>query len=311
MAEPLFELAGIPFTRFGCGCTLAVLVCLIALYVFSRGRKADYAGFLVCAVMLVPLGWLLARLVYVAVDFIGAPFDGSLLNTYRVLRTINPSPYMFYFSGTDVEVAGASPETLVKLEDGVLHTFPLAGTRPRGKTEEEDAALERELLSDEKELAEHNMLVDLGRNDLGKISKFGTVEVEKLHSIERFSHVMHIGSTVRGEIRSDKDALDAIEAVLPAGTLSGAPKIRACQLIGALENNKRGIYGGAVGYIDFTGNMDTCIAIRLCYKKNGKVFVRSGAGIVADSNPEKEYEECLNKAKASLKALEQAQEESL
>ncbi|MBQ7744947.1 MAG: anthranilate synthase component I [Ruminococcus sp.] len=242
---------------------------------------------------------------------LSAPFEGSLLNTYRVLRTINPSPYMFYFSGTDVEVAGASPETLVKLEDGVLHTFPLAGTRPRGKTEEEDLALERELLADEKELAEHNMLVDLGRNDLGKTCKFGTVEVEKLYSIERFSHVMHIGSTVRGEIRDDKDALDAIEAVLPAGTLSGAPKIRACQLIGELENNKRGIYGGAIGYIDFTGNMDTCIAIRLCYKKNGKVFVRSGAGIVADSNPEKEYEECLNKAKASLKALEQAQGELL
>ena len=242
---------------------------------------------------------------------LSAPFEGSLLNTYRVLRTINPSPYMFYFSGTDVEVAGASPETLVKLDDGVLHTFPLAGTRPRGKNEEEDLALERELLADEKELAEHNMLVDLGRNDLGKISKFGTVEVEKLHSIERFSHVMHIGSTVRGEIRDDKDALDAIEAVLPAGTLSGAPKIRACQLIGELENNKRGIYGGAIGYIDFTGNMDTCIAIRLCYKKNGKVFVRSGAGIVADSDPEKEYEECLNKAKASLKALEQTQEETL
>ena len=242
---------------------------------------------------------------------LSAPFEGSLLNTYRMLRTINPSPYMFYFSGTDVEVAGASPETLVKLENGVLHTFPLAGTRPRGKTEEEDLALERELLSDEKELAEHNMLVDLGRNDLGKVSRFGTVEVEKLHSIERFSHVMHIGSTVRGEIREDKDAFDAIEAVLPAGTLSGAPKIRACQLIGALENNKRGIYGGAIGYIDFTGNMDTCIAIRLAYKKNGKVFVRSGAGIVADSDPEKEYEECLNKAKASLKALRQAQEELL
>ena len=178
---------------------------------------------------------------------LSAPFEGSLLNTYRVLRTINPSPYMFYFSGTDVEVAGASPETLVKLENGVLHTFPLAGTRPRGRTDEEDKALEAELLEDEKELAEHNMLVDLGRNDLGKISKFGTVQVEKFHSIERFSHVMHIGSTVRGEIREDKDALDAIEAVLPAGTLSGAPKIRACQLIGALENNKRGIYGGAIG----------------------------------------------------------------
>ena len=151
----------------------------------------------------------------------------------------------------------------------------------------------------------------MGRNDLGKISKFGTVQVEKFHSIERFSHVMHIGSTVRGEIRPDKDALDAVEAVLPAGTLSGAPKIRACQLIGELENNKRGIYGGAIGYIDFTGNLDTCIAIRIAYKKNGKVFVRSGAGIVADSVPETEYQECLNKARASLKALELAQEETL
>lgn len=242
---------------------------------------------------------------------LSAPFEGSLLNTYRVLRTINPSPYMFYFSGMDVEVAGASPETLVKLENGILHTFPLAGTRARGKNDEEDRALEKELLADEKELAEHNMLVDLGRNDLGKISKFGSVQVEKLHSIERFSHVMHIGSTVRGEISDNHDALDAIEAVLPAGTLSGAPKLRACQLIGELENNKRGIYGGAIGYIDFTGNMDTCIAIRIAYKKNGKVFVRSGAGIVADSVPEKEYEECLNKAKSVLKALELAEEAEL
>lgn len=240
---------------------------------------------------------------------LSAPFEGSLFETYRRLRTINPSPYMFYFSGTDVEVAGASPETLVKLEDGVLHTFPLAGTRPRGKTKEEDEALEAELLADEKELAEHNMLVDLGRNDLGRISKFGTVSVEKLRVIERFSHVMHIGSTVRGEIRDDKDALDAIASVLPAGTLSGAPKIRACQLIGELENNKRGIYGGAIGYIDFSGNMDTCIAIRIAYKKNGRVFIRSGAGIVADSVPEKEYEECLNKARAVLNALKAAGEE--
>ena len=239
---------------------------------------------------------------------LSAEYEGSLLNVYRLLRTINPSPYMFYFSGTDVEVAGASPETLVKLEYGVLRTFPLAGTRPRGKTEEEDKRLEEELLADEKELAEHNLLVDLGRNDLGKISEFGSVCVEKLHSIERFSHVMHIGSTVRGQIRKDKDALDAIEAVLPAGTLSGAPKIRACQLIGELENNKRGIYGGAIGYIDLAGNMDTCIAIRIAYKKNGKVFVRSGAGIVADSVPEKEYEECINKAKAVINALELAGE---
>lgn len=240
---------------------------------------------------------------------LSAPFEGSLLNTYRVLRTINPSPYMFYFSGTDVEVAGASPETLVKLQDGVLHTFPLAGTRPRGKTERDDIELEKELLADEKELAEHNMLVDLGRNDLGKISKFGSVKVEKLHSIERYSHVMHIGSTVRGEIGDDFDAFDAVSAVLPAGTLSGAPKIRACQLIGELENNKRGIYGGAIGYIDFTGNLDTCIAIRIAYKKNGKVFVRSGAGIVYDSVPEKEYQECINKAAAVINALKAAEDQ--
>ena len=235
---------------------------------------------------------------------LSAPYEGSLLNMYRILRTLNPSPYMFYFSGTDVEVAGASPETLVKLEDGILHTFPLAGTRPRRKTPEEDRRLEEDLLGDEKELAEHNMLVDLGRNDLGKISRFGTVQVERFHEILRFSHVMHIGSTVRGEIRDDRDALDAVEAVLPAGTLSGAPKIRACQLIAELENNKRGIYGGAIGYIDFAGNMDTCIAIRIAYRKNGQVFIRSGAGIVSDSVPEKEYEESLNKARAVLNALE-------
>ncbi|MCR5847227.1 MAG: anthranilate synthase component I [Lachnospiraceae bacterium] len=235
-----------------------------------------------------------------------AAYEGSLLDAYRVLRTLNPSPYMFYMSGMDIEVAGASPETLIKLENGVLHTFPLAGTRKRGKDKEEDERLFADLLSDEKELAEHNMLVDLGRNDLGRISIFGSVQVEKLHSIELYSHVMHIGSTVRGEIRDDKDALDAIEAVLPAGTLSGAPKIRACQIIGELENNKRGIYGGAIGYIDFSGNMDTCIAIRIAYKKNGNVFVRSGAGIVADSVPEKEYEECINKAKAVVNALSEA-----
>ncbi|MEE3393689.1 MAG: anthranilate synthase component I family protein [Lachnospiraceae bacterium] len=234
-----------------------------------------------------------------------AKYSGSLINCYRNLRALNPSPYMFYFSGTDVEVAGASPETLAKLEDGVLHTFPLAGTRPRGKTPEEDRQVEKELLADEKELAEHNMLVDLGRNDIGRLSKFGTVRVEKYHEIERFSHVMHIGSTVRGEIRDDLDALDAVDSILPAGTLSGAPKLRACQLINDLENNKRGIYGGAIGYIDFTGNLDTCIAIRIAYKKNGKVFIRSGAGIVADSVPENEYRECLNKAKAVVTALEE------
>lgn len=238
-----------------------------------------------------------------------ADYEGSLLNAYRVLRTINPSPYMFYFSSDDIEVAGASPETLVKLEDGVLHTFPLAGTKPRGKTKEEDDELERKLLSDEKERAEHNMLVDLGRNDIGKISRFGTVEVENYMDILRYSHVMHIGSTVKGEIRDDKTSLDAVDAVLPAGTLSGAPKIRAMEIINELENNKRGIYGGAIGYIDFTGNLDTCIAIRTAFKKNGKVFVRSGAGIVADSVPESEYNECINKAKAVMNAVSMGQKE--
>lgn len=233
--------------------------------------------------------------------------EGSLLDTYRVLRTTNPSPYMFYFSSDSVEIAGASPETLVKLENDTLYTFPLAGTRPRGETPEEDARLEAELLADEKEIAEHNMLVDLGRNDIGRIAKIGSVEVEKYMSIERFSHVMHIGSTVKGEIREDMDALDAVDSILPAGTLSGAPKLRACEIINELENNKRGIYGGAVGYIDFSGNLDTCIAIRLVFSKNGKAFVRSGAGIVADSNPESEYQECINKAKAVVEALHTAE----
>lgn len=233
-----------------------------------------------------------------------AEMEGSLFGAYEVLRKLNPSPYMFYFSSDDIEIAGASPETLVKLDDKTLYTYPLAGTRPRGRTPEQDKALENELLNDEKELAEHNMLVDLGRNDLGKISKFGTVRVDKYHQILKFSHVMHIGSTVKGEIRDDKSALDAVDAVLPAGTLSGAPKIRAMEIINELENNKRGIYGGAIGYIDLAGNLDTCIAIRIAFKKNGKVYVRSGAGIVADSVAEKEHQECINKAKAVIKALE-------
>lgn len=236
-----------------------------------------------------------------------ADFKGSLLDMYRVLRTENPSPYMFYFSG-DMEFAGASPETLVKLENGELSTFPLAGTTPRGATPEEDEALEKKLLSDEKELAEHNMLVDLGRNDLGKISEFGTVRVDEYQKLLRFSHVTHIGSTIRSKLRDGFDALDVVSAVLPAGTLSGAPKFRACQIINELEDNKRGLYGGAIGYLDFRGNLDTCIAIRLAYKKNNKVFVRSGAGIVADSVPEKEYRECINKAKAVLVALKDAEE---
>ena len=236
-----------------------------------------------------------------------ARFEGSLFDTYRILRTTNPSPYMFYFSG-DTEIAGASPETLVKVEDGVIRTFPLAGTRPRGATYEEDQALEKELLADEKEKAEHNMLVDLGRNDLGKLCKFGTVEVEKYMEIERYSHVMHIGSSVKGQLLEDRNAIEAVDSVLPAGTLSGAPKIRACQIIDELEGIKRGIYGGAIGYVDFTGNLDTCIAIRLAYKKSGKVFVRSGAGIVVDSVPENEFVESVNKAKAVVNAIKASTE---
>ncbi|WP_406535669.1 anthranilate synthase component I [Methanobrevibacter sp.] len=235
---------------------------------------------------------------------IEADISGSLFDTYRVLRTTNPSPYMFYFSSNDIEIAGASPETLVKLNDNKLYTFPLAGTRPRGKTDEEDLKLEEELLADEKELAEHNMLVDLGRNDIGRIAEIGSVKVDKYLSIERFSHVMHIGSTVTGTLRSDLDSLSAIDSILPAGTLSGAPKIRACEIINELEDNKRGIYGGAIGYVDLSGNIDTCISIRIAFARNNKVFIRSGAGIVADSVPEKEFDECLNKAAAVINALE-------
>ena len=234
---------------------------------------------------------------------IEADISGSLFDTYRVLRTTNPSPYMFYFSSDDIEIAGASPETLVKLNDNRLYTFPLAGTRPRGKTDEEDHELEHDLLSDEKELAEHNMLVDLGRNDIGRIAEIGSVKVEKYLSVERFSHVMHIGSTVTGDLRKDLNSLAAIDSILPAGTLSGAPKIRACEIINELENNKRGIYGGAIGYVDLSGNVDTCISIRIAFSRNNKVFIRSGAGIVADSVPDSEFEECLNKAAAVIDAL--------
>ena len=240
-----------------------------------------------------------------------AKASGSLLDVYRRLRISNASPYMIYFSSDDIEIAGASPETLVKLEDKELSTFPLAGTRKRGMTEEEDKKLIKDLLSDEKEKAEHNMLVDLGRNDIGKISKFGSVKVDKYMEIVKFSHVMHIGSTVKSVIREDKDALNAIEAVLPAGTLSGAPKIRACEIIDELEKDKRGIYGGAIGYIDFSGNMDTCISIRLAYKKSDRLVIRSGAGIVADSDPELEYEECVNKMKAVKYAIESACKEDM
>ena len=235
-------------------------------------------------------------------------YKDSLLNAYRVLRTTNPSPYMVFMQNNDVQLISTSPETLVRLKDGKLSTFPIAGSRPRGKDKKEDDALEKELLADEKELSEHNMLVDLGRNDIGKISEYGSVHVSDYMRIGRYSRIMHITSEVEGKIKNGKDALDAIEAILPAGTLSGAPKIRACEIIEELEKVPRGIYGGAVGYIDFTGNMDTCIAIRMAVKKYDKVYVQAGGGIVADSVPEKEYEESENKAKAVIEAIMMASE---
>jgi anthranilate synthase component 1 len=234
-----------------------------------------------------------------------AEADGSLFEVFRKLKEINPSPYMIYFSSGELEIAGSAPETLISVQNGIAATFPLAGTRPRGETPESDKALERELLADEKELAEHNMLVDLGRNDLGKICEIGSVTVSRYLDILRFSHVMHIGSEVRGKLRRDLSAIDAVAAALPAGTLSGAPKIRACEIIEELEECGRGIYGGAVGYLSYTGDADVCIAIRLAFMKNGKLYIRSGAGIVADSVAETEFTECENKLLAVKKAIEE------
>lgn len=235
-------------------------------------------------------------------------YQSSLLNAYRILRTTNPSPYMVYLHIDDDEIMSSSPETLVRLKDGRLTTFPVAGSRPRGETKEEDERLEADLLSDEKELSEHNMLVDLGRNDLGKIAEFSTVEVTGYQMIHKYSKIMHICSQVEAQIRPEFDGCSAIEAVLPAGTLSGAPKIRACEIIEELEQVPRGIYGGALGYLDFTGNLDTCIAIRMAVKQNQKVYVQAGGGIVADSIPENEYEESANKAKAVILAIQKASE---
>jgi len=240
-----------------------------------------------------------------------APFQGDLLEVYRTLRTINPSPYMVYLKDDDLAIACASPETLISLKEGKLSTYPLAGTCPRGADEAEDEALIESLLQDEKELSEHDMLVDLGRNDLGKVSKFGSVTVSEYRQVKRFSNVSHIASRVNGQLQDGKDALDAIGATLPAGTLSGAPKKRACEIIDELEGIRRGVYGGAIGYIDFTGNMDMCIGIRMAVVKNSKIFVQAGAGIVADSVPEKEYEETINKSRAIIRALEYGKGEKI
>ncbi len=229
------------------------------------------------------------------------------LQVYRHLRSMNPSPYMFHLDLPDLTMVGASPEVLVRVVDGHVEVRPLAGTRRRGETEAEDLALEVELKTDEKERAEHVMLVDLGRNDVGRVARYGSVNVPEMLEVERYSHVMHLVSHVEGQLQEDLDAIDALKACFPAGTLSGAPKVRAMEIIAELEPHRRGPYGGTVGYFGFSGNLDSCITIRTIVIKDGRAYIQAGAGIVADSEPEKEFEETLNKAAGLLRALEQAE----
>ncbi len=234
---------------------------------------------------------------------LGMAFDGRPFDLYRVVRTVNPSPYLYFLELDGVTLVGASPEVLVRVEDGTVTVRPIAGTRPRGSSHEEDRALAEELAADEKELAEHRMLVDLGRNDVGRVAEFGSVRVPELMVVERYSHVMHLVSQVEGDLRDDLSAMDVFKACFPAGTVSGAPKIRAMEIIDELESVKRGPYAGAVGYFSFGGmNMDTAITIRTVLLAGGRAFVQAGAGIVADSDPTREYEETLNKARALLRA---------
>jgi anthranilate synthase component 1 len=235
------------------------------------------------------------------------PFGATPLALYRALRTLNPSPYMFYFDFGDFHVVGASPEILVRLEDGIITVRPIAGTRQRGTTPEEDAALATDLLTDQKERAEHLQLLDLGRNDAGRVAKIGTVKVTEQFVVERYSHVMHIVSNVEAQLRDDEGPVSVLKATFPAGTVSGAPKVRAMEIIDELEPTKRGIYAGAVGYLGFNGDMDLAIVIRTAVLKNGRIYVQAGAGIVADSNPDSEWEETRNKAKALLRAAEMAE----
>jgi len=235
------------------------------------------------------------------------PTSASPFAIYRALRSLNPSPYMYYLHLGDFHIIGASPELLVRVEDGMVSNHPIAGTRPRGRSAAQDSALEEELKNDEKERAEHIMLVDLGRNDIGRVSEPGTVEVTQLMDVERYSHVMHLVSHVQGKLRPGLSHFDALRAGFPAGTVSGAPKIRAMEIITELEPDKRGPYAGAVGYFDFSGNLDTAIAIRTIVITNGIAYIQAGAGIVADSIPEREYQECLSKAQALLTAIEQTE----
>ena len=235
-----------------------------------------------------------------------ADYQGDPLPVYRALRSVNPSPYMFFLQLEDTAIVGSSPEMLVRVTNGRIETCPIAGTRPRGKNDAEDRLLEADLLADEKEISEHYMLVDLSRNDVGKVSSFGTVEVHNMGHVEKYSHVMHIVTNVEGTLRPGQSTVDVLSSLLPAGTLSGAPKVRAMEIIDELEPLRRGVYGGAIGYLGFDGNMDTCIAIRTSVIRNGKIYIQAGAGIVADSVPENEYLETMNKSKALFTALEKA-----
>ena len=238
------------------------------------------------------------------VDLATDPF-----HIYRMLRALNPSPYMYYLHFGAIQIIGSSPELLVRCEDGVVETRPIAGTRPRGKNESEDEALKKDLLADPKEKAEHIMLVDLGRNDLGRVCQLGSVKISEFMNVEKYSHVMHIVSDVRGKLKKGHDAFDVLAATFPAGTVSGAPKIRAMEIIDELENVSRGPYAGCIGYFSFSGNLDSCITIRTIVAAKGKAYIQAGAGIVADSNPKKEYQETMNKAKAQIQAIEQAYKE--
>jgi anthranilate synthase component I len=238
-------------------------------------------------------------------------FDGDRFNLYRALRQVNPSPYLFYLDLGELALAGSSPEVLVRVEEGRAEVLPIAGTRRRGSSAAEDAHLEKDLLADPKERAEHLMLVDLGRNDLGRVCRFGTVEVNRYAFIERYSHVMHIVSSVSGLLDSRRSSVDTLKACFPAGTVSGAPKVRAMEIIDELEPSRRGVYAGAVGYIDFSGNLDTCIAIRTMVIRGDRIYVQAGAGVVADSNPAAEYEETVNKAQALLTAIQVASDNLL
>jgi len=233
-------------------------------------------------------------------------YTGDVFNVYRALRVVNPSPYLYFLDFGEDKVIGSSPEILVRVEDGLAEVYPIAGTRSRGKTEAEDKVLEAELLADQKERAEHIMLVDLGRNDLGRVCEIGTVKVDQLMFVVRYSHVMHIATRVIGKVEADKSCVDVLKATFPAGTVSGAPKIRAMEIIDELEKYRRGFYAGGVGYFDFSGNMDICIAIRTMFASNGRIFLQAGAGIVADSDPEREYQETVNKAQALVEALHMA-----